>query len=89
MSLTSKSPRRVIRIALAVGKDAFPDYSHRCSPKTYTPQPQLFACLVLKTLLRIDYRGVEAMLRDLPELCEVIGLRCVPDHSTLQQVGVG
>jgi len=84
MSLTSKSPRRVIRTALAVGKDAFPDYSHRCSPKTYT-QPQLFACLVLKTFLRTDYRGVEAMLRDLPELCEVIGLRCVPDHSTLQK----
>ena len=84
MSLTSNSPRRVILVALAVGKDAFADYSHPCSPKTYT-QPQLFACLVLKTFLRTDYRGVEAFLKDLPGLGEAIGLRCVPDHSTLQK----
>ena len=34
-------------VALAAGKDAFSDYSHKFSPKKFT-QPQLFACLVLK-----------------------------------------
>jgi hypothetical protein len=31
-------------------------YSHRNSPKKFT-QHQLFACLVLKSFLRTDYRG--------------------------------
>lgn len=84
MSLTSKSPRRVILTALAVGREALPEYAHRCSPKTYT-LPQLFACLVLKTFLRTDYRGVEVILRDLPGLGDAIGLKCIPDHSTLHK----
>jgi len=45
--ITSKSPRNVAMVALAAGKDAFSDYSHKFSPKKFT-QPQLFACLVLK-----------------------------------------
>lgn len=87
MSRTSKSPRRVIFVAHAIGRQALPEYAHRCSPKTYT-LPQLFACLVLKTFLRTDYRGVEAFLKDLPGIGEAIGLKCVPDHSTLQKAAV-
>ena len=45
--LTSKSPRTVAMVALAAGKEAFSDYSHKFSPKKFT-RPQLFACLVLK-----------------------------------------
>ena len=84
MSITTKSPRKVILAALAVGKDSLPEYAHRCSPKTYT-QPQLFACLALKTFLGRCYRGVEAFIRDFPAIREWIGLKEVPDHSTLQK----
>jgi Transposase DDE domain len=86
MSLTSKSPRKVILVALAVGKEAFADYSHPCSPKVFT-QPQLFACRVLMTFLDTDYRGVEAHLRDLPAYALWLGLKRIPDHSTLQKAG--
>jgi hypothetical protein len=84
MSLTSKSPRKVALAALAVGKEALSDYSHRYSPKTYT-QPQLFACLVLKAYMRLDYRGIEGFIADLPEVRQWIGLKRTPDHSTFQK----
>ncbi|MEX0775814.1 MAG: IS5 family transposase [Phycisphaeraceae bacterium] len=84
MSLTSKSPRTVVLAALAVGKGAYADYSHPNSPRKYT-QPQLFACLVLMTFLRTDYRGVEEHLKDLPAYREWLGLEHVPDHSTLHK----
>ena len=82
MSKRSKSPLRVARAALAAGSDALPLYAHVSSPKKYT-QPQLFACLVLKTFLKTDYRGVVAALEDFAELRTDLGLRKVPDHSTL------
>src|ERR1017187_4224299 len=84
MSLTSKSPRKVILVALAVGKEALPDYAHRFSPKVFT-QPQLFACLVYMVMLKTEYRGVEAHLADLPGIREWIGLKRTPDHSTLHR----
>jgi hypothetical protein len=84
MAATSKSPRKILLVGYLVGKLALPDYGHKCSPKTYT-QPQLFACLVLKEFLHRDYRGVEELLKDTPELASVIELRQVPDHSTLQK----
>ena len=67
MGATSKSPWKVLLTGYLVGKLALPDYSHKCSPKTYT-QPQLFACLVLKEFLHRDYRGIENLLNDTPEL---------------------
>ena len=84
MAATSKSPRRILTVGYLIGKLALPDYSHKCSPKTYT-QPQLFACLVLKEFLHRDYRGIEDLLADTPELAAVIELREIPDHSTLQK----
>jgi len=84
MSITSKSPRMVALVALAVGKEALEDYSHRYSPKTFT-QPQLFACLVLKVFLKQDYRGIEQHLRDFPAYQQWLGLKRIPDHSTLQK----
>jgi hypothetical protein len=84
MSLTSRSPRKVTLAALAVGREALPDYAHRYSPKVFT-QPQLFACLVLMTFLRTDYRGVEAHLRDFGAYRDWLGLARVPDHSTLHK----
>ena len=84
MSVTSKSPRKVAAWALQMGTEALPLYCHKFAPKTYT-QPQLFACLALKVFFGCDYRGTEALLRDLPDLCQVIGLARVPDHATLHR----
>jgi hypothetical protein len=64
MSTTTKSPLRVVRNALAVGRDVFRLYAHRRCPKLYT-QPQLFACLALKAFFKTDYRGIAQYLRDL------------------------
>ena len=71
-------------VALAVGKDAFRDYSHTFSPNKFT-QPQLFACLALKEFEKKDYRGVRQLLIDCSDLREAIGLSVVPHHTTLQK----
>ena len=84
MSLTSKSPRTVLLIALDVARRSLPEYAHRCSPKKFT-QHQLFACLVLKEFLKSDYRGVVNILADCPSLCAAIELEHVPHYTTLQK----
>jgi IS5 family transposase len=81
---TSKSPRAVLLAALATAKQALPLYSHRHSPRKFT-QHQLFACLVLKSFLKTDYRGVVAHLADCPSLVETLGLVSVPHYTTLQK----
>lgn len=73
-------------VALASGMEAFSDYSHKFSPHKFT-QPQLFACLVLKEFEKKDYRGVVQLLKDWPELCQVIGLKFVPHFTTLHKAG--
>src|SRR5438067_5515415 len=82
--LTSKSPWKVAMVALAAGKEAFSDYSHRFSPHKFT-RPQLFACLVLKEFEKKDYRGVCQLLSDWPELRAAIGIAGVPHFTTLQK----
>ena len=84
MSTTSKSPRKVARVALAVGQEALPAYTHRFSPKVFT-QAQRFACLVLKAFFKADYRGITAILADTPSLCDAIGLKRIPHWTTLQK----
>src|SRR3954465_3151809 len=84
MSTTSKSPMRVLVMAYQMARGCLPDYSHPCSPKVFT-QPQLFACLVLKEFSKLDYRGIESLLRDCPALGAAIGLKHVPDFTTLQK----
>lgn len=65
-----------------LAREALPAYSSRYSRKDYT-QHQLFAVLALKTFLKTDYRGVVAALADFAELRDDLGLKKVPDHSTL------
>ena len=82
----STNPNRLLNVgelALSIGKKHLPDYSHPKSPKTYT-QPQLLACLVLKTYLKTTYRGVIEMLELSPPLVETMELKEIPDHSTLK-----
>jgi hypothetical protein len=61
-----------------------PDYSHRNSPKTYT-QPKLFASLVLKEFLRLDYRKLHGLLKDSPDLAATIELHKTPHFTTFQK----
>jgi Transposase DDE domain/Transposase domain (DUF772) len=84
VSTLSKSPLRVARQALAVGQQALPRYAHKYSPKKFT-QPQLFACLVLKTFYKTDYRGLVAQLDDNFDLRAVLGLRRAPHFTTIQK----
>jgi hypothetical protein len=84
MSITSKSPRRVAMVALAIGRRSLPTYAHRFAPRIFT-QAQLFACLVLKDFLRTDYRGVVAQLHDNPALCADLQLSRIPHFTTLQK----
>jgi hypothetical protein len=81
---TTKSPRRVLIFAFVTAKFALPPYAHACSPKKFT-QHQLFACLALKEFLRLDYRKLEALLADAPELCQAIDLKVVPHFTTFQK----
>ena len=84
MDALSKSPIQVGLEALAIGQRCLRPYAHRFSPHVYT-QPQLFACLVLKTFFRLDYRGITALLRDFTDLQEALELNFVPHFTTLQK----
>jgi hypothetical protein len=84
MSVTSKSPRKVALEALAVAEQTLPRYWHRFSPKVFTVG-QLFACLVLKAFFKTDYRGIAALLADLPDLTQTLGLQRVPHFTTLHK----
>lgn len=84
MSISSKSPVKVVRTALKVGSKALPEYSHQYSPKKFK-QVQLFACLVLRKFFKADYRGIEAILRDSPNLRAELGIKEAPHFTTLQK----
>ena len=82
--VTSKSPRRVLQYGYLIGLLAFRPYSCLCSRKDFT-QPQLFACLVLKEFLQLDYRKASSLLHDAPDLAAVIELEKIPHFTTLQK----
>src|SRR6516225_9537238 len=84
MSRLTKSPLRVARAALAVAQRSLRPYAHKFSPKKYT-QHQLFACLVLKTFLKTDYRGLAEHLADHSDLRDALGLQAVPHYTTPQK----
>lgn len=82
MRAMTKSAVALAREALVVGQRALPNYSHPRSRHDFT-QPQLFALLALRQMLRLDYRGLVALLTEWAELRRVLGLRKVPHYSTL------
>lgn len=82
MRAMTKSAVALAREALAVGRQALPRYSCARSRHDYT-QPQLFALLALKQMLRLDYRGLTVLLAEWGELRRALGLRKVPHYSTL------
>ena len=50
------------------------------------PAPTLpFALLSRREFLKVDYRGLEQILREWAESRHALGLEKVPDHSTIQK----
>jgi hypothetical protein len=78
---TCKSPRKVLNAAHALAMACLKGRS-KFSRKDFT-DAQLFACLVLREHQKKSYRGLVALLKDVPEWCSDIGLRKAPDHNTL------
>ena len=70
--------------AFKTARSVLPDYWHKFSPQKYT-LPQLFACIVLRIVLKTDYRGVAQFLNDCPDLCKAISLKSVPHFTTLHK----
>jgi hypothetical protein len=82
MRQTCKSTLALMRAALAAGTEKLPHYWHKKSPHRFTV-PQIFSILVLKEFMEADYRFIVCMLKEWPELREVLGLKRVPAASTL------
>jgi hypothetical protein len=82
MRSTTKSALALAREARAAAERELPRYSSPYSPHTFT-QHQLFAILVVRQFLRMDYRGIAQALSEWSDLREAIGLNRVPHYSTL------
>jgi len=82
--ITSKSPRKVLKLAHELAREVLPPYASRFSRKDFT-RPQLFACLVLREHQRKSFRGIEALLVDSPQWLADIDLSKAPDHNTLNR----
>jgi hypothetical protein len=82
--ITSKSPRKVLKLAYALGVETLPKYFSPFSRHAFT-KPQLFACLVLREHQKKSFRGMEALLVDSPQWLADIGLAKAPDHNTLSR----
>lgn len=72
------------RWAMRMARRCVSPYSTLKSRHDFT-QPQLVACLVLKTATRNDYRGICELLTLAPALREAMGLEKVPHWTTLQK----
>ena len=70
------------RVALEVGREVLPAYSHRFSPQRFT-QPQLLSILCLMRYEEWTFRAAEIRLGEHGELRRTLELQAVPDHSTL------
>ena len=71
-------------IAFKTARSVLPDYWHKFSPQKFT-LPQLFACNVLRVILKTDYRSVAEFLKDCSDLRDAIGLKSVPHFTTLHK----
>lgn len=73
---------RVARLAYQIAKQELPLYSHPKSPHKYT-FPQLASCVILTFYLNMSYRDAEEWFLASDKVCNALGLRQVPDHSTI------
>jgi hypothetical protein len=74
----------MLRVAHELGRRSFRLHWHKYAPKKFTV-PQLFACLVLKEFLRLDYRKLSTLMEEAPALGHAIGLTSVPHFTTFQK----
>lgn len=79
---TCRSPLVVMRRAYELGKRLWPPHVSHFSRHDFTA-PQLFACLVVRELMRLSYRKAEAFLIDVPDWLAQIEMSRAPDHNTL------
>ena len=71
-----------MREAHRLASQVWPQYSNPFSRHDFT-LPQLFACLVVREMMKLSYRKTEALLRDSPHWLSAIGMTRAPDHNTL------
>jgi hypothetical protein len=71
-----------MREAHRLASRVWPTSAHPCSRHDFT-LPQLFACLVVREMMKLSYRKAEALLRDAPHWLADIGMSRAPDHNTL------
>src|SRR3954464_8127625 len=81
--ITSKSPRKVLKLAYALGVEVLPEYFSPFSRHDGFTKPQLFACLVLREHQKKSFRGAQALLADSTQWLADIGLSEAPSHNTL------
>lgn len=79
--ITQKAYLRFIDEALDLAK-AIPKYFSKFSNKIYCNHQKL-ALLVLRQKLKLTYRGLIEWLEVTEEVCLLLGLNRLPDHSTL------
>src|SRR3712207_3762631 len=77
---------RVARLAIATARRVAPPRLSKHACPAYHPA-SLLAALLLREHLRLTYRAVEDLLRLADRLRRLLGLRIVPDHSTLWWFG--
>jgi hypothetical protein len=75
----------VARLAYQVARQVLPLYRHPKSPHRFT-QPPLAACVMLAFYLDLSYRDVEEWLLASDQICAVLELKHIPDHSTLARM---
>lgn len=82
MRSLTKSPIAFMLVAYDVAKRNLPEYSREKSKHVFTLH-QLFAVVALRIFFKLDYRGIEAVVRDFRDIRENLGLQKTPDHSTI------
>lgn len=73
-----------MRAAYHLACQCLPDYTCKFSRKDFK-LAQLFACLVVKEMLKRSYRQAEALLADSESWLRDVGLKRAPDHNTLHR----
>lgn len=72
------------KIAYRLTSQVLPKYSHVKSPHRFE-LPQLAACVLMMFYLDLSYRDMEEWLLATDKVCQALGLRRVPDYTTLQR----
>ena len=80
--VSTRSPVALARKALQVARQAIPAYASKFSKQDFT-QHQLLAMLALEQFFKTDDRGMVALLNDLADLRDVLGIKKVPHPTTL------